>query len=114
MNTKILDKQINELSLEDLDRVSGGDYALNLAINAYEKQLAANLLNAVHPPIKQPITLDFKSLDTGLMRRYAFIAPAGYPNYPAATAAQRRYAFIGTATANLVGAPPDQGYFIWG
>lgn len=59
--------------------------------------------------------LDIETLDTGMgiVTRYAFIAPAGYPDYDSATAAQRRYGYIGTATDNQVGITHDPGYLIW-
>lgn len=58
-------------------------------------------------------TLSFELLDTGIIRRYWFIAPAGQPDYDSATAAQKRYAYIGTATQNLVGTLKESGYFFW-
>jgi hypothetical protein len=59
--------------------------------------------------------LDVETLDTGMgiATRYGFIAPAGYPDYNAATALQHRYAYIGTATVNQVGTTHGPGYRIW-
>ena len=44
-------------------------------------------------------------------RRFGFIAPTGFPDYAAATDAQREYAFIGTSIDNLVYG--ELGYHIW-
>jgi hypothetical protein len=38
--------------------------------------------------------IDIEAISTNFARRYAFIAPNGYPDYAAATLAQRNYAFI--------------------
>lgn len=40
----------HELNIADLNNVSGGDMALNLAIKAYEA-LGQRLLDAVHQPV---------------------------------------------------------------
>ena len=44
-----------EFDIADLDNVSGGDMALNLAIKAYEA-LGKRLVDAVHQPITSPPT----------------------------------------------------------
>ena len=44
-----------ELNITDLDNVSGGDMALNLAIKAYEA-LGKRLLDAVHQPVTSQST----------------------------------------------------------
>jgi len=44
-----------ELNIADLDNVSGGDMALNLAIKAYEA-LSKRLVDAVHQPVTSPST----------------------------------------------------------
>jgi len=44
-----------ELNISDLDNVSGGDMALNLAIKAYEA-LGKRLVDAVHQPVTSPST----------------------------------------------------------
>ena len=44
-----------ELNIADLDNVSGGDMALNLAIKAYE-DLGKRLVDAVHQPVTSPST----------------------------------------------------------
>jgi hypothetical protein len=51
--------------------------------------------------------------DTGLAKRYVFIAPAGTPDYDSATAQQKRYGFIGSMTVNKVGILKEDGYYIW-
>lgn len=40
-------------------------------------------------------------LTTNFRRRYGYIAPAGYPDYASATAAQREYAFICTSAGKM-------------
>jgi hypothetical protein len=45
-----------ELNIADLDNVSGGDMALNLAIKAYEA-LGQRLLDAVHQPVTSQPTV---------------------------------------------------------
>lgn len=56
-----------------------------------------------------------EAIDTGMVKRYGFIAPAGYPDYGAATIGQRERAFIGRASDNNVydGSAYGDGYFIW-
>jgi hypothetical protein len=50
---------ICELSIDQLDSVSGGDMALDLAVKAYEA-LGKRRLDAVHQPVTQPtVTLHF-------------------------------------------------------
>jgi hypothetical protein len=49
-------RETRELSIEQLDSVSGGDMALNLAISAYEA-MCKRVMDAVHQPVTQPITL---------------------------------------------------------
>ncbi len=54
-----MNNAISELSIDELEQVSGGDM-LNMAIDAAEKYMAglgARLINAVHQPVTQPITL---------------------------------------------------------
>lgn len=51
--------------------------------------------------------------DTGLLKRYGFIAPNGTPVYNSATVNQRRYGFVGTVAGNKVGALKEDGYYIW-
>jgi hypothetical protein len=45
-----------ELNIAELDNVSGGDMALNLAIKAYEA-LGKRLVDAVHQPVTSPPTM---------------------------------------------------------
>jgi len=60
---------------------------------------------------------EHEALDTGLFRKYGFIAPAGHPDYGSATEDNKRYGYIGGELVagdgqNLVG-DGDIGYFIW-
>lgn len=48
-----LTNEVCELDIDQLDSVSGGDMALNLAIKAYE-DLGKRLVAAVHQPVTQP------------------------------------------------------------
>ena len=50
--------EIRELDIDQLDSVSGGDMALDVAVKAYEA-LGKRLLDAVHQPVTQPTTLHF-------------------------------------------------------
>jgi hypothetical protein len=50
---------VRELDIDQLDGVSGGDMALDVAVKAYEA-LGKRLLDAVHQPVTQPtVTLHF-------------------------------------------------------
>ncbi len=42
-----------ELSIDQLESVSGGDFAINLAVKAYEA-LGQRLMDAIHPPAPKP------------------------------------------------------------
>jgi hypothetical protein len=57
-------------------------------------------------------TIELGLVDAILPGRPGFIAPAGYPDYDSATAAQRRYCYIGSAGSNKVGAGQEDGYTI--
>ena len=48
-----LTHETRELSIDQLDSVSGGDYAINLAVKAYEA-LGQRLMDAIHPPKPAP------------------------------------------------------------
>jgi hypothetical protein len=51
--------EVRELDIDQLDSVSGGDMALDVAVKAYEA-LGKRLLDAVHQPVTQPtVTLHF-------------------------------------------------------
>jgi len=54
--------------------------------------------------------VDVTALTTTFDRRYGFIAPAGYPNYGAASVAQRAYAYISDANGNM--SDGSKGYLI--
>jgi len=55
------------------------------------------------------------AIDTGMTKRYGFIAPSGYPDYDTATDEQRERAFIGRASDNNLDgvAAFVGGYYIW-
>ena len=55
----------------------------------------------------------FKSIQTKIYKRYGFIGPASMTSdYPAATEAEKEYAFIGDSN-NKVNAGTEDGYHIW-
>ena len=45
-------------------------------------------------------------------RKFAIISPSPFPDFPAATPAERQFGFIGTSPDNLVNAGTEIGYFI--
>jgi hypothetical protein len=52
--------EVHELDVGQLECVSGGDMALDLAVKAYEAALGKRLMDAVHQPVTQPtVTLHF-------------------------------------------------------
>jgi len=53
-----------------------------------------------------------EAVETKLYRRYGFVAPAGQPDYPAATQSQRERAYIGDSS-NKVNGGTEDGYVIW-
>ncbi len=53
-----MNDEIRELSLEEIEQVSGGDL-LNRMIDKAIASIGANLLNAVHQPVTPPISLHF-------------------------------------------------------
>lgn len=61
-------------------------------------------------PERDKVTVELA--ETRMYHRYGFIAPAGLPDYPSATAAQRMYGFIGNGS-NMVNAGTEDGYYIW-
>jgi hypothetical protein len=50
--------EFRELDIDQLDSVSGGDVALDVAIKAYEA-MEKRVMDAVHKPVTQPTTLHF-------------------------------------------------------
>lgn len=60
----------------------------------------------------QKTKLMISCIQTKISERAAFIAPAGYPDYPSATSQQREYAFIGRASDNKVNGGTEEGYLI--
>jgi bacteriocin-like protein len=51
--------EARELNIDELDSVSGGEIAIDLAVKAYEA-LGKRLMDAVHQPVTQPTdTLHF-------------------------------------------------------
>jgi hypothetical protein len=50
--------EFRELDIDQLDSVSGGDVALDVAIKAYEA-MEKRVMDAVHQPVTPPPTLHF-------------------------------------------------------
>lgn len=69
------------------------------------------MLTSVRPDFSSN-RVSIEAIETKMYRRYGFISPAGYPDYPGATASQREYGFIGDG-ANKVDASGSDGYAIW-
>lgn len=69
------------------------------------------MLTSVRPDFSTN-RVSVEAIETKMYRRYGFIAPSGYPDYPAATATQREYGFIGD-NANKVEAGGSDGYAMW-
>lgn len=67
------------------------------------------MLTSVRPDFSTH-KVSVEAIETRMFRRYAFIAPAGLPDYPQATAGQRAYGFAGGEDNTLEG---QDGYFIW-
>ncbi len=53
-----------------------------------------------------------EAVETKMYRKYGFVAPAGQPDYPAATASERERAYIGDGS-NMVNGGTEDGYVIW-
>ncbi|MBI5237705.1 MAG: hypothetical protein HY887_04710 [Deltaproteobacteria bacterium] len=85
------------------------DEACEKGVVAWNKERV--MLTSVRPDIAKG-RVQVEAVDMRLYRRYGFISPAGYPDYPSATDAQREYAFIGDGL-NKVNAGQEDGYFIW-
>ncbi|MBI5599656.1 MAG: hypothetical protein HY890_07970 [Deltaproteobacteria bacterium] len=85
------------------------DEACNKGSNTWSKERM--LLTLVRPDY-QASKVHVEALQTKMYRRYGFIAPAGYPDYPSASASQKERAFIGNS-ANKVNGGTEDGYYIW-
>jgi hypothetical protein len=44
----------HELSIDDLDQVSGGGGIIDIIIKAYETALGKNVSDSIHPPASKP------------------------------------------------------------
>jgi hypothetical protein len=105
-----------DLEIKD-DAIECGDFAFlttTRICKADGTTDAQRIMQVVEKKRTGPGRLSLKTIDTGLFRRYGFIAPAGTPDYGTASTQQRRYGFIGRASDNQVGTPPEEGYYIWG
>ena len=69
------------------------------------------MLTSVRPDMEKHI-INLEGIQTKLYRKYAFIAPAGYPDYTSASDAQKEYAFIADSSGMLGGAT-NLAYYIW-
>jgi hypothetical protein len=55
---------------------------------------------------------DYEAMDTAWDKNYAVIAPAGYPDWDSASAAQKRYGYI-AGTNGKLGANDDEPFYIF-
>lgn len=69
------------------------------------------MLTSVRPDFSTH-RVSIEAIETGLYRRYGFIAPLNKPDYPAASGTDRQYGFIGGAE-NRVNAGSEDGFYIW-
>ena len=53
MNNEIHTNEIHELSIDELDQVSGGG-VIDMVINAYQAAIGKNFTDAIHPPTPKP------------------------------------------------------------
>ncbi|MFZ3071894.1 MAG: hypothetical protein WA162_01480 [Thermodesulfobacteriota bacterium] len=70
------------------------------------------MLTSVRPDF-QSSKVSLEAVQTKVYRRYGFIAPPGFPDYPGASVGQREYAFIGRASDNKVNNGTEEGFVIW-
>ena len=69
------------------------------------------LITSVRPDFSKSV-VNVEAIQTKMYKRYGFICPAGFPDYPSASSGQRTYAFMGD-TNNKVNAGTEDGYYIW-
>ena len=69
------------------------------------------MITSVRPDFEKQI-INLEAIQTKLYKKYGFIAPAGYPDYGAASAAQKEYAFIADSSGMLSGSTA-LAYYIW-
>ena len=67
------------------------------------------MLTSVRPDFSTH-KVSIEAIETRMFRRYAFIAPAGHPDYASASAKERAYGFVGAEGNTLEG---EDGYYIW-
>lgn len=96
---------IKPTDLKDLST----DEASEKGLGAWIKERL--MLTSVRPDFSAH-KVSLEAMEAKMYRRYGFISPAGYPDYPAATASQREYGFIGDANNKVNGGTVD-GYHIW-
>ncbi len=85
------------------------DEACKLGAATWSKERV--MVTSVRPDF-QAHKITVEAIGAAMKRRYGFIAPSGYPDYPSATAAQRKYAFIGDGN-NKVNGGTEDGYYCW-
>lgn len=92
-------------------RLDPKDYGDSLTVGKLSDLLTRQIVDAagnkvakrvrVTRLIDQGTHIEAEARTTTFGRRYAFIAPNGYPDYPIATEAQRTYAFIAAGTGKM-------------
>lgn len=109
-----------DLTHKDFALLNVGDF-LNLITRVYPKATGEAQTRAVQVvSISQTTDGKFSTkmedpdFDAGgvIGGKYAVIAPDGQPDYDLADTDERKYAYIGRASDNTVGTPPEPGYYI--
>lgn len=86
------------LQLDPRDEVQMGDL-INVSTRKKTDMKGTQLVTRMRvTKILKHGNFDIEALSTNFAKRYAFIAPAGFPDYSLASAAQRDYAFIGNSS----------------
>ncbi len=92
----------------DLKKITSGE-VFEKGVTGWTQESV--MLTSVNPNFESG-RVQVEAIETKLYRRYGFIAPAGYPDYGSASAAQKERAFIGNAN-NKVNGGAEDGYCIW-
>ncbi len=85
------------------------DEASELGSGAWTKERV--MITRVRPDMSRH-RVRVEAVETKMYRRYGFVAPAGQPDYPAATPSERERAYIGDSS-NKVNGGTEDGYVIW-
>lgn len=75
----------------DLKKITS-DEVLEKGDSSWDKEIV--ILTSVRPDMANH-KVSIEAIETKMYHQFGFIAPAGYPDWPSASTAQREYAFIG-------------------